>query len=216
MATEPHGDRGSHPGAGLPGKNSGRTLVLLGIVLLALAGAGVAWKLSQSEAQPDDVAPPKAASAAEPAAAEAPPAPELAEAPPPPPPLDEAAAPLPPGSLDNLPNSSPTLKMSGGCPASCTGRETPALLSALRAKATQARGCYNRALRQNSTLSGKLRVETKVNSRGAACSVRVVEDTIKDPAVKSCVTEIFRNGTYPPPQGACVTLAAPLSFVAKE
>jgi len=183
---------------------------------------GVVWALSSrspekaSKPEPAATAAPAVAPAAapvEPAAPPpaAPPPPRLEHAPPPPPPAHaipaEAAVPAGPA-----PSSAP-VRRDPNCDDPCRGKETAELLSSLRAKAGQARSCYERALANNGALAGKLEVTLRVGANGAACSASVANDTLADAAVKSCALARFRGGRYPKPTGGCVDVSVPMNFM---
>jgi hypothetical protein len=82
----------------------------------------------------------------------------------------------------------------------------------LRAKAGQARSCYEHALSNDSSLAGKLQVSLRVGADGAACSAAVANDTLGDAAVTSCALARFRGGKYPRPSGGCVDVSVPMNF----
>jgi hypothetical protein len=193
-------------------------------VLIALAGGLVlvglvVWKLMPSnEPAPEATkAPPPAAArpAAAPAAAPA------AEPPPPPPPEEEPARPAvvnipaagPAPTQRELPPKGAPVKRDPNCDDPCNGRETPQLLSALGAKAGQARSCYEKALSNNSALAGRLEIGVRVSRTGAVCSASVGKDGLGNASVASCVLSRFRGGTYPQPTGGCVDVAVPMNFM---
>lgn len=184
----------------------------LGAVLAVGLGAYALLGASQKTAAPAGVAP-----AAAPARVEAP-APARASAgaepAPPPPPEPAPAAPparaLPGGATAAAPASA---GRDPNCDAPCRGRETAELLGALRAKAGQARSCYERALSNDSALAGKLEIDVRVGADGAACSAAVAEDTLGDAAVKSCALARFRGARYPRPSGGCVNVSVPMNFM---
>ncbi|MBM4361481.1 MAG: AgmX/PglI C-terminal domain-containing protein, partial [Deltaproteobacteria bacterium] len=103
----------------------------------------------------------------------------------------------------------------GGCSGACKGNATPALQAALGGAAGSARGCYERALRTNSMLQGKLVVGVRVAPGGGTCNASIVTDTLGDGAVGSCVLQKFRGGTFPAPAGGCVDVQVPISFMPK-
>lgn len=179
------------------------------VVMLLLIGGLVVWKLKSSgETEIVENRPPPAPTTEEPSPFE-----EAA----PPPPSEEELAPEPTVAAEtdkkpaSVSSSGPT-----GCSATCTGTLGAQGESALRAKGGQARGCYNRALRNNPTLEGKLTVNMKVGSTGAVCSATISGDTLGDPAVSSCVQQMFRAGKFPAPAGGCVDVQLPLNFVSKQ
>lgn len=99
------------------------------------------------------------------------------------------------------------------CEGDCVGNATVDLQSALRAKAGQARSCYERALTHNSTLAGSALISVRVGPNGEPCSASVGQDTLGDAAVTNCVVQRFRTGKFPKPAGGCVDVAVPISFV---
>jgi len=106
---------------------------------------------------------------------------------------------------------------SGPCAANkCTGTSNNAILSALSARAGAARPCYERALRVNSGLQGKLTVNVRVDPQGNVCSASVLEDAIHSAEVSNCVMGMFRSAKFPPPTGGCLDAKVPLSFVPRE
>ncbi|MEB2312513.1 MAG: AgmX/PglI C-terminal domain-containing protein [Sorangiineae bacterium] len=185
------------------GGNSGFTAAA--IVMLLLMGGLIYWKVSgKTEPAP-------APSAAPPVAT--PETPVLDEPPPPPPPSasvepDAGKAPVKTGGIRP---AGP-----GVCGGTCDGTAPAALQSALAAKAGQARGCYERALRLNPTLQGRLVVAVRVGPQGQVCSASLASNSLGDPTVGSCVVQMFRSGSFPPAQGGCVDTQVPMSFVAKQ
>lgn len=197
------------------------TPVWIGLGAVVAIAAGV-WALSSrssaSAPKPEPaataapaLAPAPAPAAEDPAAPAPSPPPRPEFAPPPPPPIGAipGGAALPAGAA---PSSAPVSR-DPNCDAPCDGRETAELLSSLRAKAGQARSCYERALSNNGALAGKLEVTLRVGANGAACSASVASDTLGDAAVKSCALARFRGGKYPKPTGGCVDVSVPMNFM---
>jgi len=215
----------SEPTPSLPPQIPTRSLkpVVFGLAGVAVAVAiGVGWKLSQSSGETP--APKPEASAPAPAP---PPARDVAPAPEPPPPPPPEEEPPPPAAhtargpagektgpiarADSAPKQVP-VKRDPNCDDPCGGRETPELLSALGAKAGQARSCYERALSNNSALSGKIEINVRVSPTGAACSATSTKNTLGDAVVTSCVLQRFKSGIYPKPTGGCVNVGVPINF----
>jgi outer membrane biosynthesis protein TonB len=142
-----------------------------------------------------------------------PPAPKkLDHAPPPPPPVvPEASAPQPTERKVQRAGRG----AGGGCDGECDGKVTSVLQSALQAKGFQGRGCYERALRQNPLLEGRLGIQVRVGPQGQVCSANVTADSFRDPGVSSCVLQLFRSASLPPPNGGCVDVQVPLNFIPK-
>ncbi len=108
---------------------------------------------------------------------------------------------------------------SGGslCGGPCAGTNTPALEAALRAAGSSSRGCYERALRTNSMLQGRLKLTVRVGANGTVCSASVAEDSLHSSEVSSCVLGLFGGRPFPPPSGgSCVDATIPVSFTPQE
>jgi hypothetical protein len=196
---------------GVPKSSSGLPIV---IGILVLAGAGVGFWLVRGKGP--EAAPPAPAKAA--ATAPAPVAKDMPPPPPPPPPEEPEA----PAAAVRAPKKSaeapkPVAEDQGPCGGTCSGSATTELNSALRARAGQARSCYERALSTNSALTGKLTIAARITPQGGACRASVEEDTLGDSAVSRCVLQRFQSGTYPKPGGnGCVDVAVPINFVPRQ
>jgi hypothetical protein len=193
---------------GLP-KSSNGGLIATGFVLLVLAAGLVFWKLQSGELTEMETV-----EAVSPIATVAPKAkPALNNAPPPPPTAEEVADP----EELNVPSErvrAPS-QAKDNCDGDCDGNVTPTLQSALAQRARSARGCYEKALRRNSTLQGKMTVTVRVSQSGRTCSAEVTASTLGDPSVEACVVSKFRTGGLPPAQGDCVNAAVPINFTAE-
>jgi hypothetical protein len=169
--------------------------------MLLLMGGLIYWKMKgDDEPKPvATVAPPVTA-------------PPVFESPPPPPPKieDEPDA----GKKDTVKVSGKGVG-GGGCAGECKGTVPAGLNGALRAKAGAARGCYERALRQNAMLQGKIMVGVRVGPQVQVCSANIVSNTLGDPGVASCTLGMFRSSSLPPPNGGCVDVQVPMNFVPK-
>lgn len=129
--------------------------------------------------------------------------------PPPPPPEDEPSA---SASVSPVASSKST-RASGGCSGDCAGEVSIELRSYLSGRASQGRKCYERALLQNSSLKGHMKVKLRLNPQGQLCNASVAADELQDPGLSQCILQLFRNSVYPSPKGGCVDVAVPLSFV---
>jgi len=75
------------------------------------------------------------------------------------------------------------------------------------------RACYERELRRNPTLSGKVTIEFTIQTRGNVTAVKVKENTTNDPAVATCVANTVKRFRFNPgPEGGSVTYAYPFVF----
>lgn len=185
----------THGSGGLP-------YILASLVLVGIIGA-VLWFKFRGNAPPPPVLPTATVTQTTP-----PPAFDL----PPPPPVEAT------DGGDEAGTKKPVAAAGGGtCGSPCQGTETPALVSALRGAAGAARGCYERALRTNSMLQGRLRVAVRVGGNGTVCSASIAEDGLHSAEVSSCVLGLFRGRPFPAPGGgSCVDATVPLSFTPQE
>jgi hypothetical protein len=96
----------------------------------------------------------------------------------------------------------------------CNGHATSDLESALAFRAKQAHRCYDAALAQDTTLKGKVSISVRVASNGQVCSAGVASNEMATGTVAQCVARMFQNsGHFPAPQGGCIDVAVPISFV---
>lgn len=182
-----------------PPKSGNAGFIAAALIMLLLIGGLIFWKMRGSEEKPVATAPPPAST------------PEIKlEAPPPPPP-----PPPPEEDAGKKPNGKKFVgNPTGGCAGPCTG-DSAMTRAGLSGKAGQARGCYERALRNNNTLSGRLTMSVRVGPQGQVCSANVASNTLGDPGVASCVAQMFRSSSFPPPQGGCMDAQVPMNFVPK-
>ncbi len=184
-------------------KSSSSGFIAAAIVMLLLMGGLIYWKTRQGAQPPPAVTPS--------APVESPAPPELEVPPPPPPPIEELDAGKEPKTIGPAKRGS-----AGGCDANCNGTENPQLRSALASRGAQARGCYERVLRNNAGVEGRLLVSVTIGTQGQVCSVRVTDQGLGDVGVANCVQRMFQSGTFPAPSGGCVYAAVPLNFVQKR
>ncbi|MCC6528443.1 MAG: AgmX/PglI C-terminal domain-containing protein [Polyangiaceae bacterium] len=85
----------------------------------------------------------------------------------------------------------------------------------MRSQAGLARGCYQKALRDDAAPTGTLTVAVSVGADGSVCGTSIVSDTVGSSAIASCVLGKFQGRTYPRPTSGCVVLQVPIAFAAK-
>jgi hypothetical protein len=184
--------------------SSGGGWYIAGIVVFVLLIAGLIWwKLSR----PQPVAQPPVIQSVAAPNTEAPPAIDI---------------PMPP-ALDAAVDAEPDAKarvVTGGdnpCAGPCTGDAPAALQSALSGAGSAARGCYERALRTDPTLAGRIVVSVRVASNGNVCSASITQNTLGSGGVSECVLGLFRGKRFPGAAGGkCVDVNVPLSFTPRE
>ncbi len=175
------------------------------VVMLLLMGGLIYWKVGGSKPPDPLPTPPPPVTAKK--------APVLEEPPPPPPPPEPDAG---PDKKTAVKGGTGHYTGPGVCGGTCKGTAPAALRSALFAKGGQARGCYERALRLNPTLQGRLVVNVRIGPQGQVCSAAIGSNGLGDPTVASCVAQMFRSGSFPPAEGGCVDTAVPMNFVPKK
>jgi outer membrane biosynthesis protein TonB len=187
------------PSSRPPPSSSGAIYIIAVIALIAAIGGLVCWKLKGSKDVPTPVTTAPISTL-----------PSLLEPPPPPPPIEEDSGAVEAGAV----------KMATGtanpCAAKCSGTGNSSLNAAISGRAGAARPCYERALRVNSALQGKLMITVRIDAQGNVCNASVSQDAIHSPEVANCVMGMFRSAKFPPPTGGCLDAQVPLSFVPRE
>jgi hypothetical protein len=75
------------------------------------------------------------------------------------------------------------------------------------------RQCYERGLRENPSLHGRVLVNFLVGPDGTVRRVSDLGSEMPDGAVVSCVARVFCGLVFPSPTGGAVTVAYPLVFL---
>lgn len=201
----------------VPKRRSNSPLALIVLGVIAAVGVG-AWFFTVGGASESKESEPASNGPSQPAQAPEDHAPVNAAPPPPPPPVAEAEA---ASATTEEPNRQPTAAKkraaSGGneCADPCNGKPNPAFSGALRRRGQLARSCYDAALRQDSTLSGKLLVRVRVAPSGTVCDATIAQDQIGSAVINTCILSKFRSAGFPAPSGGCVDGQVPLNFVSK-
>jgi hypothetical protein len=191
------------PSSAPPPRSGGGIYIAAVVVLLLGIGVLIFWKLKGNNE--NQVAPLPLPTQTNPST--------LVEPPPPPPPVVEEEV----ARVDAGVRVASNGNGAGPCAANrCSGSANNAITSALSARAGSARPCYERALRVNSALQGKLTVNVRIDPQGNVCNASVIEDAIHSVEVSNCVMGMFRSAKFPPPNGGCLDARVPLSFVPRE
>jgi TonB family protein len=75
------------------------------------------------------------------------------------------------------------------------------------------RACYERELRKNPTLAGKVTIEFTIEVRGNVSGVKVADNTTGEKAVGDCVANAISNFRFNPgPEGGSVSFSYPFVF----
>lgn len=81
---------------------------------------------------------------------------------------------------------------------------------------SQVRTCYERRLKVNSVLQGKLQLKLKIGANGKVTATEVT-GSLRDNEVFGCVRRLAQTWEFPKPQGgACAVVGAPFNFTPKS
>ncbi len=89
------------------------------------------------------------------------------------------------------------------------------VMAEIRKRNGTIRRCYEKGLKRNGTLHGKLTVRFQITGSGTVTQVSLPEDDIGDPEVASCVTGAVRTWRFPA-GGASATVEVPFVFSSSQ
>jgi outer membrane biosynthesis protein TonB len=172
------------------------------VALLLFAGAGIViWLMTKEDPAPP---PPPVERPVEPQGG------GLVTAPPPP--LPDLPPPPPPEEPDAGPTK--VVKKGGGGGGRCNGTvDTGAVRRYAQQNSGSLRRCYERRLKQNNQLAGRLEIGLTIGTGGQVQGARIVADSVRDAEVASCVRQAVSGWRLPAPQGGCVNVTYPISFM---
>jgi hypothetical protein len=126
------------------------------------------------------------------------------------------AAPEPDAGAEQLSEKKAGGKRKGGFPENTgsidTSIDTQEVNRYMNAHFDQVRACYERRLKTNSFLEGKLDLNIQIGLTGAVKGVSVNSDTVRDSEMLSCVKQVIRKWNFPKPKGGEVTIAKRFTF----
>ena len=94
-----------------------------------------------------------------------------------------------------------------------SGRLAPELVQrSARRHFDELRACYDVALRDDPTLSGKVSIKLVIGATGKVVSSADAGSEIRAPGVAQCVAQRFAEITFPAPDGGVVTVVYRLVF----
>jgi len=82
----------------------------------------------------------------------------------------------------------------------------------VKSRLTAIKMCYEKALKKNPTLAGKLSVRFTIGTSGRVTSASVSSDTLGDPEVSSCVIDKVKTFAFSKPEGGSVEYVFPFVF----
>lgn len=78
------------------------------------------------------------------------------------------------------------------------------------------RNCYEKALKKNPSLGGKISIKFTIGTNGRVTSAKAASDSVGDSSVTSCVIGKFRGFVFAKPEGGAVTYVYPIVFKASN
>jgi TonB family protein len=106
------------------------------------------------------------------------------------------------------------IKMEDGDEIGGTGEfDAKLVVAEVRKRLGAIKACYERELRRNPTLQGKVTVQFTIEQSGTISKASATENTTKDDAVASCVVDAVKRFRFNPgPEGGSVVFAYPFVF----
>lgn len=97
------------------------------------------------------------------------------------------------------------------------GELDPSLVSKeVRARIGAIKACYERSLKRNPNLSGKIKVRWTITAAGTVSSVEIDEDSMGDSEVVSCIKGLVSRWRFPAPSGGSVDVVYPFVFQSSQ
>jgi len=97
------------------------------------------------------------------------------------------------------------------------GELDPSLVSKeVRARIGAIKACYERALKRNPNLSGKIKIRWTITAAGTVSAVEIDEDSVGDGEVSSCIKGLVSRWRFPAPSGGSVDVVYPFVFQASQ
>jgi hypothetical protein len=97
------------------------------------------------------------------------------------------------------------------------GELDPAMVAKeVRSRLGAIKACYERALKRNPTLSGKVVIHWTITQAGTVSGVDVEQDTLGDAEVASCIKALVARWRFPAPAGGSVDVSFPFVFQASQ
>ena len=86
----------------------------------------------------------------------------------------------------------------------------------VRSRLGAIKACYERALKRNPSLSGKVVVHWTITAAGTVSGIDVESDTMGDSEVASCIKSLVARWRFPAPAGGSVEVSFPFVFQASQ
>jgi hypothetical protein len=86
----------------------------------------------------------------------------------------------------------------------------------VRSRLGAIKACYERALKRNPNLSGKVVIHWTITAAGTVSGVDVEQDTLGDAEVASCIKSLIARWRFPAPSGGQVDVSFPFVFQSSQ
>jgi outer membrane biosynthesis protein TonB len=97
------------------------------------------------------------------------------------------------------------------------GELDPAMVAKeVRTRLGAIKACYERALKRNPNLSGKIIIHWTITQAGTVSGVDVEQDTLGDAEVASCIKSLVARWRFPAPAGGSVEVSFPFVFQSSQ
>jgi outer membrane biosynthesis protein TonB len=97
------------------------------------------------------------------------------------------------------------------------GELDPSLVSKeVRARLGAIKACYERSLKRNPNLSGKIKVRWTITAAGTVSAVEIDEDSMGDGEVTACIKGLISRWRFPAPSGGSVDVVYPFVFQSSQ
>lgn len=91
-----------------------------------------------------------------------------------------------------------------------------AIASVVKRRIRSVQSCYERELKKDPNLAGKVTVQFTIGTVGRVTSTKITVNTTKSAAVGNCIKQRIGLWRFPKPQGGAVTVAYPFVFTASK
>ena len=107
------------------------------------------------------------------------------------------------------------IKMTGPSTTFGTGKmDRNDIARVVRGRIRAVKSCYERELKKDPTLKGKIVMQFTIGEMGRVTSSKVASSTMPSPAVGRCILGRIRRWRFPKPTGGSVTVSYPFVFTA--
>jgi outer membrane biosynthesis protein TonB len=97
------------------------------------------------------------------------------------------------------------------------GELDPSLVSKeVRARLGAIKACYERSLKRNPSLSGKIKIRWTITAAGTVSGIEIDEDSMGDSEVTSCMRGLISRWRFPAPSGGSVEVVYPFVFQSSQ